>query len=231
MEIPVPDGTIRGHLATPGRLVAGEPPWPGVVVVHDVVGLSRDARNITDRFAAAGFVALAPDLYSRGGFVRCVRSVFRELTAGRGRAFDDLAAARSVLAARPDCTGRVGVAGFCMGGGFALVAASRGFAASAPYYGPLPNDLSALDGACPVVASYGGKDRWLKGAAAKLDEELSARGVPHDVVEYPEAGHSFANQFPGPVDVLLKIAGMSYDRDASEDAWRRVLAFFAEHLR
>ncbi|GHF12749.1 carboxymethylenebutenolidase [Amycolatopsis deserti] len=230
MDIPVADGTIRGYLATPQKEVSGEPPWPGVVIVHDAVGLSQDARNITDRFATAGYVALSPDLYSRGGFVRCVKSVFKELTAGKGRAFEDLDAARSLLASRSDCTGRVGIVGFCMGGGFALVAASRGFDASAPYYGQLPKDLSVLDGACPIVASYGKKDFSLRGAADKLERELSARGVPHDVKEYPTVGHSFANQFHGPVNVLLKIAGMSYDRDASEDAWRRVLAFFAEHL-
>ncbi|MDQ0378498.1 dienelactone hydrolase family protein [Amycolatopsis thermophila] len=231
MDIPVADGTIRGYLAAPQEEVSGPPPWPGVVIVHDVVGLSYDVRNTTDRFATAGYLALSPDLYSRGGFVRCVKSVFKELTAGRGRAFEDLDAARSLLASREDCTGKVGVVGFCMGGGFALVAASRGFDASAPYYGRLPADLSVLDDACPVVASYGKKDFSLRGAADKLERELTARGVPHDVKEYPTAGHSFANQFHGPVNVLLKIAGMSYNREASEDAWRRVMAFFAEHLR
>ncbi|NYI88746.1 carboxymethylenebutenolidase [Amycolatopsis endophytica] len=231
MDIPVADGTIRGYLATPQTEVSGPPPWPGVVIVHDAVGLTQDARNITDRFATAGYVALSPDMYSRGGFARCVKSVFKELTAGKGRSFDDLDAARSLLASRDDCTGRIGVVGFCMGGGFALVGASRGFDASAPYYGRLPQDLSVLDGACPVVASFGKKDFSLRGAADKLERELSSRGIPHDVKEYPTAGHSFANQFHGPVNVLLKIAGMSYDRAASEDAWRRVMAFFAEHLR
>jgi len=211
--------------------VSGQPPWPGVVIVHDAVGLSDDAKNITDRFATAGYLALSPDLYSRGGLVRCVKSVFSELAAGKGRAFDDLDAARSLLASRSDCTGRIGVVGFCMGGGFALVGASRGFDASAPYYGPIPTDLSILDGACPIVASYGKKDFTLRGAAAKLEAELTERGIPHDVKEYPSAGHSFANQFHGPINVLMRIAGMGYDRESSEDAWRRVLAFFAEHLR
>lgn len=231
MEIPVADGTIRGYLATPQEEVSGQPPWPGVVIVHDAVGLSDDAKNITDRFATAGYLALSPDLYSRGGLVRCVKSVFSELAAGKGRAFDDLDAARSLLASRSDCTGRIGVVGFCMGGGFALVGASRGFDASAPYYGPIPTDLSILDGACPIVASYGKKDFTLRGAAAKLEAELTERGIPHDVKEYPSAGHSFANQFHGPINVLMRIAGMGYDRESSEDAWRRVLAFFAEHLR
>ncbi len=134
--------------------MSGPSPWPGVVVVHDALGLSDDIRAITDRFATAGYLALAPDLFSRGGMVRCVKSVFSQLYSGSGRAFDDLDAARTLLSDRDDSSGKVGVAGFCMGGGFALVAAARGFDASAPYYGDLPKD-TALAGACPVVASFG----------------------------------------------------------------------------
>lgn len=232
MDIPVADGTIRGYLAEPQKEVSGEPPWPGVVVIHDAIGLNDDARNITDRFATAGFLALAPDMYSRGGFARCVKAVFTELATAQGRAFDDISATRNLLAERADCTGKVGIVGFCMGGGFALVAATQGFDASAPYYGQLPKDLSILDGACPIVASFGKRDPSLKGAAAKLEKELTERGIPHDVKEYPEAGHSFANQLRlGPLNVLARFAGFGYHRDSSEDAWRRVLAFFAQHLR
>lgn len=232
MDIPVADGTIRGYLAEPQAAVSGESPWPGVVIIHDALGLSADARNITDRFATAGYLALSPDLYSHGPKVQCVRTVFKDLNSGRGRTFDDITAARSLLAARPDCSGKVGVVGFCMGGGFALVAASKGFDASAPYYGVAPEDLSFLDGACPIVASFGGRDRMLKGAADRLETALSERGVPHDVKEYPAVGHSFANQFNlGPFNVIAQIAGFGYHRDESEDAWRRVQSFFAEHLR
>lgn len=231
-RIQAADGTIDGYLSLPVPEISGAGPWPGVVVVHDAIGLTQDARNIADRFATAGFVTLVPDLYSRGGMFRCVRSVFGALAAGKGQAFEDIDAARRTLVERADCTARVGVVGFCMGGGFALAMASREFDASAPYYGQLPNDLSVLDGACPVVASYGRKDPSLKGAAAKLERELSARGVPHDVKEYPDAGHSFANELRlGPFTRLAKFAGVGYDHEASEDAWRRVLAFFAEHLR
>ncbi|WP_236790557.1 dienelactone hydrolase family protein [Amycolatopsis sp. GM8] len=232
MDIPVADGTIRGYLAEPQQEVSGAPPWPGVVVIHDAVGLTEDARNITNRFATAGYLALAPDLYSRGGLLRCVKTVFRELTAAQGQAFEDISAARQLLSERPDCSGKVGVVGFCMGGGFAIVAATQGFDASAPYYGGLPTDLSILDEACPIVASFGKRDPSLKGTAAKLEQELTDRGIPHDVKEYPDAGHSFANQFPiGPLNILARYAGFGYHRESSEDAWRRVLAFFAQHLR
>lgn len=227
------DGTIDGYLAVPQPEVAGEPPWPGVVVVHDALGMSDDVRGIAERFATAGYVALVPNLYSRGGFARCVRSVFRELLAGHGRAHDDIDAARATLAERADTTGKVGIGGFCLGGGFALLAATRDFDASAPYYGWLPTDMSILDGACPVVASFGGRDPGpgMKGAAARLESTLDGYGVPNDVREYPEAGHAFANRIGGPLNALLRVGRMGYHHESSEDAWRRVMTFFAEHLR
>lgn len=230
--ITTPDGTIDGYLAVPQPEVAGPAPWPGVVLAHDAAGMSDDIRGIADRFATAGYVALVPNLYARGGFARCVRSVFRELLAGRGRAHDDIDAARVALTERADCTGKVGIGGFCMGGGFALLAATRDFDASAPYYGGLPADMSILDGACPVVASFGARDRLpgMKGAAGRLDAVLTDYGVPHDVKEYPAAGHSFANRLAGPLNVLLRVGGLAYHHESAEDAWRRVLAFFATHL-
>lgn len=230
--IPTTDGTIDGYLAVPQPEVSGTPAWPGVVVVHDAFGLGDDIRSIAARFATAGYLALAPNLYARGNPATCLRNTFRQLRAGSGQVFSDLESARAVLSRRSDCTGKVGVAGFCMGGGFALLAASRGFDASAPYYGQLPTDSSFLDGACPVVASFGAKDPSLRGAAGKLENMLADRGVPRDVKEYPDAGHSFANRLPlGPANVMARILGFGYHHESSEDAWRRVLAFFAEHVR
>jgi carboxymethylenebutenolidase len=227
LKVPVADGQIDGYLAEPAT--AG--PHPAVVIIHDALGMSQDARNITDRFAAEGYLALSPDLYSRGGRFRCIKSVFKALNAGQGQAFEDIEAARRLLAARPDCSGKIGVVGFCMGGGFALATAGRDFDASAPYYGFLPKDLSVLDDACPIVASFGKKDLTLRGVAAKLETELTKRDIPHDVKEYPDAGHSFANQLsPGPLNVLLKVTGFSYHHESSEDAWRRVTTFFGTHL-
>jgi carboxymethylenebutenolidase len=238
LEAPVPDTPIpggssaglHGYLAVPP---VGEGPWPGVVVVHEIFGLDDDARQQADRLAAAGYLALAPDLYSAGGALRCVRATMQALTRGQGPAFGDIEAARTALAGRADCTGRVGVIGFCLGGGFALLTAARGFDVSAPNYGPLPDDLdAALEGACPVVASYGRRDRSLRGAAAKLEAALTARDVPHDVVEYPAAGHSFLNRHnAGPLVPLARVAGVGYHHPSAEDAWGRILRFFDSHLR
>lgn len=221
---------LRAHLSLPP---VGDGPWPGVVVLHEVFGLNDDVRQQADRLAAAGYATAAPDLYSRGGALRCLRSTFAAASSGRGQAFDDIEATRAWLAGRADGTGRVGVIGFCIGGAFALLAASRGFEASAPNYGPLPADAAqALAGACPVVASYGRRDRGLPRAAEKLERALTEAGVEHDVKEYPGAGHSFLNRHDlGPFSVLERVAGLHFDHPSAEDAWGRILRFFDTHLR
>lgn len=219
---------LRAHLAVPP---VGEGPFPGVVVLHDAFGLSDDTRQQADRLAAAGHVVVAPALYSAGG-LGCLRATFRDLQAGDGPAFGDIEVARRWLAARDDCTGRIGVLGFCMGGGFALYAATRGFEASAPNYGLMPDDpTAALVGACPTVASFGARDVALRGAAERLAAALEANGVEHDVVEYPGAGHAFMDRpASGPLAVLERLVGMHYHEPSAEHAWGRILRFFDEHL-
>jgi carboxymethylenebutenolidase len=229
VTIPTPGGTsLKAYLATP----AGTGPNPGVVVIQDAFGLTGAMREHADRLASYGFLAVAPDLYTRGGMLRCVQATFRALFNGQGQAYDDIETCRRWLLGRDDCSGRLGVIGFCMGGGFALMTANRGFDVSAPNYGPLPKHLeAALDHACPVVASYGARDRTLKGAAARLEAALTAKGISHDVKEYPDAGHSFLEQFPvGPLAPLLRVAGMGYEAATAQDAWRRIRSFFAEQI-
>jgi carboxymethylenebutenolidase len=227
IRVPAPAGDLPGHLATP----AGGGPWPGVVVIHESYGLTGDIRAWTERFARAGYLAFAPDLFHWGPTPRCLMAAFRALRSGRGRAFDEIEAARAHLAAREDCTSRVGVAGFCMGGGFALLAATRGFDVSAPNYPPLPPDPDVLRGACPVVASFGAKDLSLRGAAAKLDAQLERLGVPHDVKEYPGASHSFLNHHEGWRALIARVTGIGRHDPSAEDAWHRIQAFFAAELR
>jgi carboxymethylenebutenolidase len=219
--------SLRAHLAVP----AGDGPWPGVVVLHEVFGLTADLRRQADRLAAAGYLAVAPDLYSAGGAVRCLLATFRALNRGAGPALEDIDATWTWLTDREDCTGRVGVLGFCLGGGFALLGATRGFDAAAPNYGPLPKDPEqALRGACPVVASYGRRDPGLRGAAARLESTLTALGVEHDVREYEDAGHSFLNRH-GPLTAVERVVGSGFHEPSAKDAWERILAFFDRTLR
>jgi carboxymethylenebutenolidase len=226
IEINAPDGPIEALLGTP----ESQGPWPGVVVIHDAIGYGPDNESISRRIAAAGYLTITPNLYSRGGRMRCITRVFRELLTKRGRALDDIIAARDHLQEMPQCTGAIGIAGFCMGGRFALVMSPRGFGASAPFYGtPLPRNLGAtLDGACPIVASFGRRDPLGIGAPARLRRVVDDQGIAADIKVYPDAGHSFVNQLPG--QPLLRITGFGYNDAAAEDAWSRVFSFFGDHL-
>ena len=221
---------LRAYLAVPG----GAGPWPGVVVIQDALGLGDDIREQADRLAAAGYLGFAPDLYSGRG-LRCVLATLQASRSGRGAAYDDIEAARRWLDQREDCTGRVGIIGFCMGGGFALLSAPRSeFAAASVNYGEVPEDaVQRLQGACPIVASYGRRDVTLRGRAERLEQALSELGIPHDVKEYQEAGHSFLNRInAGPIlGSLVHLAHFDYHHSSAEDAWRRILTFFDEHLR
>ena len=221
---------LSAYLALP----RGPGPWPGVVVVHDALGLGDDIREQAGHFAAAGYLSFAPDLYSGRG-IRCVLATLQASRSGRGPAYDDIEAARQWLTEREDCTGRVGIIGFCMGGGFAVLSTPRyDFDAASVNYGEVPADATErLRGACPIVASYGRRDRTLRGRAARLELALSELAVPHDVKEYADAGHSFLNRInAGPVlGSLLQVTHFNYHHPSAEDAWRRILTFFDEHLR
>jgi carboxymethylenebutenolidase len=228
LHIPASAGSHQSaYLAVPP---VGDGPFPGVVVLQDAFGLRDTLRAHADRLAAAGYLAVAPALYTaRGGGPACIAATMRSMVTGTGPVFDDIEAARGWLAGREDCTGRVGVIGFCQGGGFALLSAARhDFAAAAPNYGRVPEDAEReLAGICPVVASFGGKDPSLRGHPERLERALTALGVEHDVETYPEAGHSFLEPMPAP----LAVFGLGLHRASAEDAWGRILRFFEVHLR
>jgi carboxymethylenebutenolidase len=129
-----------------------------------------------------------------------------------------------------------------MGGGLALLLAPRqAYRAASVNYGTAPKDAyspNALSSACPIVASYGGRDRMLRGAAARLEQVLDTVGVEHDVKEYPDAGHGFINDHDGAGDrqpllfsVFGKLTpGAGYHERSATDARARIIAFFRAHL-
>jgi carboxymethylenebutenolidase len=211
---------------------AGPGPWAGVVVIHEAFGLNADIRQKADQFAARGYLALAPDLFDGRYWIRCVRSAFRQLQVRSGPAFTALEAARGLLAARDDCTGKTGVIGFCMGGAFALLCAPRdGFAAASVNYGLVPRDAeSVLQGACPIVGSYGGRDQMGTKPPERLRRALTVLEIPHDVKVYPGSGHRFLSEASGAGAVLARFARMSYQEADAEDAWQRIYAFLGKYL-
>ena len=210
-------------------------PRPGVLVIHEALGLTDEMRRMARRFSEAGFVALAPDFLAGLGpkpfcIARFVRGIGRR---GVGRPYRQLDAARAWLRLRPEVDGRpIGVAGFCMGGGFALLyAAGAQVEAVAPFYPAVP-DEAILEGICPVVASFGGRDAAFAAGAMRLEASLTKLGIDHDVETYPEAGHGFMTRYEGITAWLGRRLPMhvGHDPEAAEDAWRRTIAFFSRHL-
>ena len=223
---------MRAFLAMPDQV---EGPRPGVVVIHEVLGLGDDIRRITARFAENGYVAFAPDLFDRPGpQLFCVARAMLAFQRRSGTALRDLECATQHLAQLPEVDGsRIGVAGFCMGGGFALLLAlTAKLQVAAPFYGSSLREDELRD-ICPVVGSYGGRDSVFAPEGRKLKRRLERTGVAHDVKIYDDAGHSFMSQHePTALNRLGSIGPLKvgYDPEAAEDAWQRMLGFFAEHL-
>lgn len=227
---PAADGKpLPGVLTLPDDVTG---PVPALVMIYEIFGMSEEMRRVARDLAAEGYAVLIPDLFARGPVkALCVASTVRTMARGHGRELDDLESARQWLAARPEVDGeRIGTIGFCMGGGFALLLARTGlYKVSAPFYGAPPAEMPR---ACPVVASFGGRDVSMKGAPEKLTATLDGLGVPHDVKVYPEAGHSFYTHGEGVKAKILPYLPIhgEYHEASAQDAHRRILAFFSEHL-
>jgi carboxymethylenebutenolidase len=220
--------TLRGFdKQNPGYLTVpqGEGPWPGVVVIQEWWGLNDHIKDVADRLAAEGFVALAPDLY--GGVVvtepddaRKLRMalVWSDALAIIQSAVDLLVEHDQVLSSS------IGVVGFCMGGGLAWHAAAKlkHVGAAVPFYGGGPelSDEEVAEITAPVLAIFGELDKGVSPEVArKRAAQMDAAGVRHETIIYPGAGHAFFND-----------TRAAYHAAAATDAWRRMLELFRRRL-
>ena len=224
------DGPMTAFVCAP----ADATPKPGVLLLMEAFGLTPHIRAVAGRIAAEGYVVLAPDLYHREPGQRtfsydevdeAMATMYRlDFAAAVG---DDLRAALAYLKARPDVRAeRIGVTGFCLGGGltfFAAVALSDQIAAAAGFYGMVPNEwIEAADGiAVPLLLFFGALDPFIPlGRVAQIKSRLAELRKEARVLVYPGADHGFfCNERE------------SYDRAAAEDSWRELTAFFRAHLQ
>jgi carboxymethylenebutenolidase len=208
-----------GYLALPDA--AG--PHPGVVVIHEAYGLNDHIRDVTRRFADAGYVSLAVDLFTGRNRAVCMSRYMAGMLVGSINRYgiNDLKSALTYMAKLNEVDAqRMGAIGFCMGGGFAIAWActdSR-LKAIAPFYASNPRPLEVVKRLCPVVGSYPEQDFTARSGRA-LNSALTNHGIAHDIKIYPGAHHSFFND-----------TARSYDKEAANDSWRRVLQFFGEKL-
>ena len=217
VSFPANGGTARGYLAEPER------PGPGVLVIQEWWGLVGHIREVADRFAAAGFTALAPDLF-HGEQTTSPDEAGKLLMALEvDRAEHDLRGAAGYLASLTGGTS-VGVVGFCMGGQLALFAASKSarIGACVDFYGIHPKvepDYEAIR--CPVLGLFAENDDFVPAdAVTELEGSLKAAGVETDFHTYPGIGHAFFNDR----------RPEAYDEEAAADAWKRVLEFLGANL-
>ena len=218
--------TVKANgTTTPGYLARPEAPGPGVIVIQEWWGLVDHIKDVCDRFADEGFVALAPDLYHGRSTTSADQAGKMMMALRIDEAERDLAAAIDYLVAQPEVsTKKVGTVGFCMGGALSLFAASKNaeVGACVVFYGGHPAvkpDLPALQ--APVLGIYAGKDTFVSpDVVKKLDEELTGLGKRHEFHTYPGADHAFFN------DARREV----YDPAAAADAWSRTLAFLRREL-
>ncbi|HJM74945.1 MAG TPA: dienelactone hydrolase family protein [Dehalococcoidia bacterium] len=208
---------VTGYMVKPDGAVRG-----GMIVIQEWWGLNDDIRAIAGRFAAEGYVAIAPDLYH--GTLASEPDEAGKLMGAldRNLAAAEIDAAVSYLTSEHGAA-KVGCIGFCMGGGLTLATASRPtstVAAVHAYYGvPFLSSDEMATVHCPVMASYGGTDAFTPAdQIAALESGLAASGTTTDIKTYAEAGHSFFN------------SGDAHHEASAADSWARSLAWFGEHL-
>ena len=219
---PQGNGSIRGYLVRPSK-AAGK--LPGVLVVHENRGLNPYIEDVARRLGTENYIAFAPDgLTSVGGYPgddEKGAAAFGQVD--RPKMTEDFVAAARWLKARADCTGKIGVVGFCFGGGIANTLAVRlgaDLSAAVPFYGGQPPAADVAKIKAPLLLHYAGLDTRVNGGWPAYEEALKANHVPYTAYVYEGANHGFHN------DTTPR-----YDQANAKLAWQRTLDFFAKYLK
>ena len=218
---PQGSGTMRGYFAKPAQ-ASGK--LPGVLVIHANRGLNPHIEDVTRRLALENFVAFAPDaLTPVGGYPGTEEKaveLFSQLDAVKRS--EDLFAAAGVLKARPECTGKIGAVGFCVGGTTVNLLAVRipDLAAAVPFYGAQPSAADTAKIKAPLLIHYAAMDERINNGWPAYEAALKANGVKYEVHMYPGTNHGFHD------DTTPR-----YDAGAAKLAWSRTIAFFKENLK
>lgn len=223
IDVPSPagSGTVKAYVAKPANAASK---LPSVLVVHENRGLNPHIEDITRRLAVDGYLAMAPDaLTPLGGYPGDedkARSLFAQLDQTKTR--QDFLAASALLKGRPDSTGKIGVVGFCYGGGMAHFLATQlpDLAAAVPFYGNHPPAEDAAKVKAPLLIHFAAVDERINAAWPAYEAALKAAGVRYTAHQYPGTQHGFNN------DTTPR-----FDAAAAKLAWDRTLAFFAQHLK
>jgi len=218
---PQGSGTMRGYFARPAN-ASGK--LPGVVVIHENRGLNPYIEDVARRFDIENYVAFAPDaLTPVGGYPgddEKAAQLFSQLDPGKR--IEDLLAAAGFLKSRPECTGKIGAVGFCIGGTVVNIMAVRipDLGAAVPFYSGQPSAADTAKIKAPLLIHYAGLDERLNAGWPPWEAALKVNGVKYQMYMYPGTNHGFHN------DTTPR-----YDEAAAKLAWSRTTAFFKENLK
>jgi len=226
---PQGNGSVKGYLVRPfaaDHYAATAAKLPGIIVVHENRGLNPHIEDIARRLALANFMAFAPDgLTSVGGYPGDDNQGGQLFTkVNGGKMLEDFIASALWLKSRPDCSGKIGVTGFCYGGGVANNLAVRlgaDLAASAPFYGGVPPAADIPKIKAAILVHHGELDTRLAMSWPAYDMALTAANVPHEGHIYPGAVHGFNND----------ATPERYNKAAADQAWQRTIEWFNKYVR
>ena len=219
-DSPKGGGEIKGLLSIPKNT---EGKLPGIVVVHENRGLNPHIEDVTRRAALAGFIAIGPDALSPLGGYPGNDDDGRTMQRKRDRneMLEDFIAAFEYLKNHPNCTGKVGVVGFCFGGYISNMMAVKlpDLGAAVPFYGRQPSNDMVSSIKAPLLLQFGELDKRVNEGWPAFEEELKKQNKEYEAYMYPNANHGFHN------DTTPR-----YDKEAAELAWTRTIDFFKKHL-